>query len=450
MSDSGLQAAQKKMAAAGVFPRAIEAFTRHYRELESGVTGFIRESEITPLNDVAHRDSLESGDLDALGRTVVVKLNGGLGTSMGLEQAKSLIEIKENISFLDLIAKQVLFQRSHFGVDLPVVLMNSFRTHDDTMAALAKFPDLDVGFGLSFFQSQEPKLLAKDLTPAVWPKDPSLEWCPPGHGDVFASLDDSGLLNQFLAAGYEFAFISNADNLGAVVDPAIAQWFAESGADMCLEVTDRTEADAKGGHLVLRDNQVYLRESAQIAPEDAPMAADISRHRFHNTNNIWIRLQSLRDKLDSGSFHLPLIVNRKTLDPLDPSSPEVIQIESAMGAAINVFDTVNALHVTRDRFRPVKTTNDLLLVRSDVFAIQADFTLIQTSDLPLIDLDEQFYAILGDFEARLSHAPSLKNAQSFTVVGDWSFEPGVSVSGHVELLGNGTPQVLPAGTALSG
>ena len=67
--------------------------------------------------------------------------------------------------------------------------MNSFRTQDDTLAALAPYADLEVdGLGLDFLQNSEPKLRADDLTPVEWPADPTLEWCPPGHGDLYTAL----------------------------------------------------------------------------------------------------------------------------------------------------------------------------------------------------------------------------------------------------------------------
>ena len=192
MSPTGLKSAQDKMAAAGISQQAIDVFTHYYGQLEEGVTGFILEDSIEPLE---HPDLLsdvhvsEQSAHDALAQTVIIKLNGGLGTSMGMEKAKSLLPVREGKSFLDIIVDQVRYARSRYDVKLPLIFMNSFRTHDDTLAALAPYDDLAVdGLDLDFVQSQEPKLRADDLTPVEWPADPTLEWCPPGHGDLYPAL----------------------------------------------------------------------------------------------------------------------------------------------------------------------------------------------------------------------------------------------------------------------
>lgn len=450
MSTSGLEQARLKMQAAGVNPHAIEAFANRYQQLETGNTGFISESEAEPVEDVPHVDELNDEPQDSLARVAVIKLNGGLGTSMGLDRAKSLINVRAGNSFLDIIVQQVRYQRQKYAVDLPLLFMNSFRTEQDTRSALAAYADLDAGFGIDFLQSQEPKLLADDLTPVTWEKDPALEWCPPGHGDVFVSLDSSGLLDRLLDAGYEIAFFSNSDNLGATPDEAIAAWFAQSGAPLCMEVALRTEADVKGGHLVRIAGNLVLREVAQIGPDDLAAAGDISKHRFFNTNNIWVNLPALRAKLDEGVLNLPVIVNRKTVDPTDKNSPAVIQLETAMGAALNILPGSVALEVTRQRFRPVKTTSDLLVLRSDVFELADDSSLVQNSVAPIVELDERYYQSLADFERRLGQVPSLREADRVRIDGDWTFGPGVVLAGDVHLTDDGTPQQLPAGTRLSG
>ena len=201
MSDEGLQQARDKMAEAGVDETAIEVFAHYYRLVESGETGMIREADIEPLDMDALAD-VEVDEADAvaaLGRTVVVKLNGGLGTSMGLAAAKTLLEVRDGLTFLDVIARQVLALRERHDVRLPLLFMNSFRTRDDTLEKLAAYPDLpDAELPLDFLQNKEPKLLAEDLTPVSWPDDPSLEWCPPGHGDLYTALRGSGLLDAMV------------------------------------------------------------------------------------------------------------------------------------------------------------------------------------------------------------------------------------------------------------
>ena len=459
MSDAGLAQAQEKMQRAGVDPVAIEVFSHYYRQLEEGATGLIPESSIEPLLDVPQLADVEISDADAaaaLDKTVVIKLNGGLGTSMGMDRAKSLLPVRDGKTFLDLIVQQVRSAREATGARLPLLFMNSFRTQSDTLAALEPYPDLPVeGLPLDFLQSKEPKLLASDLTPAEWPADPELEWCPPGHGDLYPSLLASGVLDALLEHGFRYASVSNSDNLGAGPNGTIAGWFAASGAPYAAEVCTRTANDRKGGHLAIRrsDGQLILRDTAQTPAEDMHHFTDEHTHPYFHTNNLWFDLQVLADVLRerNGVLGLPLIKNVKTVDPSDSSSPEVIQIETAMGTAVEVFPGATAIAVGRERFLPVKTTNELLLLRSDVYDLGEDGRLVQAADIPAVDLDSRFFKRIGDFEARFADGvPSLREATSFSVAGDWTFGTGVRAVGEVALDETGTPDRVADGTVLGG
>ncbi|WP_193611239.1 UTP--glucose-1-phosphate uridylyltransferase [Nocardioides lijunqiniae] len=458
MGSSGLNKARAKMVEAGVDEVAIETFAHYFRLLEHGETGMIPESSIDPvdmpsLGDVDVDDELAA---QAVRDTAVIKLNGGLGTSMGMDRAKSLLCVRRGLSFLDIIARQVLHLREQHDARLPLIFMNSFRTSADTMAALGRYEDLPVeGLPLEFLQNKEPKLLEKDLLPVSYPKDPDLEWCPPGHGDVYTALRGTGLLDQLLAEGFKYVFISNSDNLGAVPDTRVAGWFAGSGAPFAIEAVRRTPSDRKGGHFARRkqDGRLVLRETAQTPAGDAEALADLDRHRFCSTNNLWVDLAALKQALDvrQGILGLPLIRNVKNVDPGDPSTPKVIQVETAMGAAIEVFEGSQLIEVGRDRFVPVKTTNDLLVLRSDVYDIRSDFVLDQVADeLPFVDLDGSFYKLVREFDKRFPEgAPSMRKASSLKVEGDWTFGRGVQVVGDVELEATKAERVAPD-TVLSG
>jgi UTP--glucose-1-phosphate uridylyltransferase len=454
-SGPGLKLARDKMVAAGVHPLAIEVFAHHYRQLERGETGMIPESTIEPLDmpALADADVDEAASVRALRQTAVLKLNGGLGTSMGMERAKSLLCVRRGLSFLDIIARQVLHLRRTYDAPLPLIFMNSFRTSADTLAALARYADLPIdGLPLELLQNKEPKLTVRDLKPVSWPNDPGLEWCPPGHGDVYTAMSAVGLVRTLLDAGYRQVFLSNADNLGAVAEPRVAGWFAASGAPFAIEAVRRTPSDRKGGHFAIRkaDGRIVLRETAQTLPEDQAALGDLDRHRFTSTNNIWINLEALLAELVSrdGVLGLPLIRNVKHVDPSDPKSPEVVQIESAMGAAIEIFSGAQTIEVTRHRFVPVKTTNDLLVLRSDVYDIGEDFVLDQASPMiPFVDLDG-IYKLVGEFDKRFKEgAPSLREAESFVVDGDWTFGENVKVVGKVAL--DGKRGRVESGTVLT-
>lgn len=460
MSEQGLAAAVAKMTQAGVGEAAVNVFRRYYIQLEAGETGLIHEAEIEPVGELPYLPGLPVPDdvaRAAFARTVVIKLNGGLGTSMGMDRAKSLLPVKDGKTFLDIMVEQVLALRAEHGVELPLVFMNSFRTRDDTLAALAGHPELAVdGLPLDFMQSQEPKLRTDDLTPVDWAPDPTLEWCPPGHADVYPSLLHTGLLAALLARGYRWAFISNSDNLGAVADPVIAGWLQAESVPFALESCRRTPADRKGGHLAVRkaDGRLVLRESAQTAPEDTAALQDLDRHRYCNSNNLWVDLAVLDEQLAAtgGVLDLPLIRNVKTVDPSDASSPEVVQIESAMGSAVQAFAGARSILVDRDRFVPVKTTNDLLVLRSDAYELSAGSVLRKAParagrDDPFVDLNPKVYKLLPAFEQRFPDGPpSLAEAGSLVVQGDVIFGAGVRVVGDVVV--GGTDAIAP-GTVLT-
>ena len=443
------------MREAGVHDAAVSTFLHYYDQLEAGETGLLPESELEPVDEVPDADELPEVEAsEALAATVVIKLNGGLGTSMGMTRAKSLLDVKDGLSFLDITARQVLELRRRTGARLPLVLMNSFYTREDSLAALGRHPELAADVPADFLQNKEPKLRADDLTPAEHPADPDLEWAPPGHGDLYTALVTSGMLEQLLEAGYRYAFVANADNLGAVLDARILGWFAGSGAPFAMEVADRTEADRKGGHIARRRGAgLVLREVAQTPEDDLDAFQDIRRHRYFNTNNLWVDLQALDAVLRErdGVLGLPMIVNRKTLDPSDGGSTPVIQIETAMGAAIDVFPEARALRVPRSRFAPVKTTNDLLALRSDAYELTDAFHVVLAGGrdaAPLIDLDSAYYKLLGGFEARFPEgAPSLVRCHRLTVTGDVTFGGGVVCSGDVRVQG---PRRIGAGAVLEG
>jgi UTP--glucose-1-phosphate uridylyltransferase len=333
--------------------------------------------------------------------------------------------------------------------------MNSFATRDDSLAALERYPELEIeGLPLDFVQGKVPKLLADTLEPAAWGADPALEWAPPGHGDVFTSLATSGVLDTLLERGYEHVFLSNSDNLGAALEPRILTWFAREELPFLSEVVDRTEADRKGGHLarLRKGGGLVLRETAQVPDDDREAFEDTSRHRFFNANSIWVSLRALKRTLDErdGVLGLPMIVNRKTVDPSDPSSPEVIQLETAMGAAIGVFEGAAAVHVPRARFAPVKTTNQLLVVRSDAYELADDWTVQLAggrATAPIVELSGEF-KLLRDFEARFpAGPPSLVEAERLEIDGDVRFGRDVMVRGRVRVEG---PAEIPDGAVLEG
>ena len=425
------------MEEAGVSEATREAFRHMYEQLVSGDSVEIPGDELEPVRDLRRLEDLPGEVPDELlDRVAILKLNGGLGTSMGLARPKSLIEVKPGWTFLDVIVRQVLAMRRRHEARLPLVLMNSFSTQGPTLEALARYDDLEVDVPLDFLQSRVPRLRADNLEPIEWPDDPELEWAPPGHGDLYASLIGSGLLDTLLEYGYEYLFVSNSDNLGAILEPRILALAMREELPFVMEVVEGTEAERKGGHIARRDGRLLLRESAQ-APDDDDSFTDFRRWRYYNSNNLWVRLPWLAE---NGVPKLPLIVNRKNVVSSDPSTPEVIQLESAMGAALGTIEGAEAVWVPRTRFAPVKTTNDLLVVRSDAYVLDEDDASLDPSPQrgdaapPVVDLEPRFYKNLEDFEARFpAGPPSLVAAERLVVKGDVTFGAGSVISGEAEV-----------------
>jgi UTP--glucose-1-phosphate uridylyltransferase len=456
VTSDGLSAAVEKMRAEGLGEAAVETFRHYYGLLQQGETGTLPESELEPVDEIPDFSQLPDEDPgEALDQAIVLKLNGGLGTSMGMTKAKSLLEVKDGMTFLDIIVRQVLGLRERSGARLPLVLMNSFNTREDSLAALRAHDGIEADVPLDFVQNKVPKVRADDLTPVDWPDDPAKEWAPPGHGDLYTALVTSGMLDTLLERGYRYAFVSNSDNLGAVFEPRTLAWFARERVPFLSEVIDRTEADKKGGHIARRRSTggLCLREVAQTPDEDLDAFQDTSRHRFFNANTIWLNLEVLGDVLRErgGVLGLPMIVNRKTVDPSDKSSPQVIQLETAMGAAIDVFEGARALRVPRERFIPVKTTNDLLVVRSDAYVLTDDFRLRLAGGrdgAPYVDLDAEHFKLLAQFEKHFpAGPPSLLEADRLEVRGDVTFGRDVVVRGSVVVEG---PRQIEDGAVLEG
>jgi UTP--glucose-1-phosphate uridylyltransferase len=434
---------EEKMRDANLPTIAIRTFRHYYTKLLSGDTGFIGGEKAQPVSDLPTTGQLgryrEDGQA-ALDQLVVLKLNGGLGTSMGMTGPKSLIEVKEGQNFLDIVVQQVLHLRKESGARLPLVLMDSFNTQEESLAALAKHPEIKSDLPLDFVQHKEPKVWAEDLSPVAWPDDPDKEWCPPGHGDIYPALVSSGMLDKLLDAGYHYAFVSNIDNLGATVDIGILGYFATQGAPFLMEVTRRTPADRKGGHLARTpEGRLLLREIAQCPPDELDAFQDIRRYRYFNTNNLWIHLPTLRQVLDQqdGVLELPMIRNQKPVDPSQPDTPKVYQLETAMGSAIAAFDGAQAIDVSRQRFRPVKTSDDLLVLWSDAYQLTPDYHIElvpERDEEPLVALDERYYKLFDDLKERFPHdAPSLRACDRFVVQGNIYFGRDVVVKGTVQL-----------------
>ena len=449
-----LPAFVEKMKKARLSPQVIDIFKHYYKQAVLGENGLLYEKELESIavHDVKEYEAINEytgAGKAALKNTVAITLNGGLGTSMGLTGPKSLLTVKNGKSFLELI----LLQARQQGVRL--AFMNSYSTHKATLAAIEKImPEASPSY---FLQNKFPKILQKDFSPATWPKDPDLEWNPPGHGDLFMALSTSGLLDHLIENNIQYAFVSNCDNLGACIEESLLGYFAEHHFPFMMEVSPRTPSDMKGGHLARhKKGHFLLRESAQCPKDEQSAFSDIQNYCFFNTNNLWINLLAIQNYLKSyGIMKLPMILNAKTLDPRDPDSPPVFQVESAMGSAISLFPEATVIRVPRTRFFPVKKCNDLMAIRSDCFLLTPDNRLVlnpdRTTDHLKISLDPVYYAKIDQFDKRFKQGvPSLMHCSELNISGDVYFEKDVTVLGKVKIKNtSGTPKTIKAGTTLS-
>jgi UTP--glucose-1-phosphate uridylyltransferase len=446
-----------KMAAVGLKPMVTDTFAHYYRLLVEGETGLIHDAEILPVEPreipgASELAAYAGAGRRALSRTVRIVLNGGLGTSMGLLGPKSLLKVKKGLSFLEIILRQAERSGSRLA------LMNSFNTHAMTLAEVERLnPPRPPLF---FLQHQFPKILQEELTPVNWPPNPELEWNPPGHGDVYAALFASGMLQRLLEEDVHYAFICNSDNLGAGIEESLLGYFADKRFPFMMEVAEKTPADIKGGHLARhRNGRLILREAAQCPKSEITAFQNIRRYRFFNTNNIWVNLEYLKDLIvRQRIIKLPMIVNPKTVDPRDEKSPAVYQIETAAGSAIALFEGAAAVNVPRARFLPVKTCNDLLAVRSDCFVFSEGEGLRLSparaatgrTEAIKIRLDPRYYGKFDLLEKRFgAGAPSLAGCDALSIRGDVRFEAGVVIRGSVTITNpDAGPAVIKAGTVI--
>ncbi|CAM8973948.1 unnamed protein product [Rhodiola kirilowii] len=389
---------------------------------------------VVPYDTLSPVSEDPSETKNLLDKLVVLKLNGGLGTTMGCTGPKSVIEVRNGLTFLDLIVIQIENLNKKYGCNVPLLLMNSFNTHDDTQKIVEKYTNSKIEIH-TFNQSQYPRLVIDDFTPlaskGVTGKD---GWYPPGHGDVFPSLNNSGKLDALLSQGKEYVFVANSDNLGAVVDLKILNHLIHNKNEYCMEVTPKTLADVKGGTLISYEGKVQLLEIAQVPDEHVNEFKSIEKFKIFNTNNLWVNLSAIKRLVEADAFKMEIIPNPKEVEGF-----KVLQLETAAGAAIRFFDKAIGINVPRSRFLPVKATSDLLLVQSDLYTLE-DGSVIRNPARanpanPSIELGPEFKKV-SNFLSRFKSIPSIIELDSLKVVGDVWFGSNIKLKGKVSIVGN--------------
>ncbi|UXI14847.1 fructose-6-phosphate aminotransferase [Sarcoptes scabiei] len=444
--------------AKNVFVSESHGFKDLFRKFIQGSDPVVWE-KIQPLPSDAVRsyESLEMPPNELiksmLNQLVVVKLNGGLGTSMGCIGPKSVIPVRNDLTFLDLTVQQIEKLNKIYDADVPLVLMNSFNTHDDTLKLLRKYKGFRVAI-YTFMQSRYPRIDKETFMPIPTSFHSNNEdWYPPGHGDFYESFYKSGLLKDFLNAGRKYVFLSNIDNLGATVDLNILNYLLNPSSSThptyVMEVTDKTHADVKGGTLIQYEGTVRLLEIAQVPKSHIEEFKSVKKFKIFNTNNLWISLEEIKKLIENRELNMDIIVNSKHLN----SGVNVIQLETAVGSAMKNFRDAIGINVSRDRFLPVKKTSDLLLVMSNLYSLQ-DGTLIMNPlrsfpSVPLVKLGDSHFTKVRDFLSRFASIPDMVELIHLTVSGDVTFGNDVSLKGTVIIIANHGERIdIPSGAIL--
>lgn len=381
---------------------------------------------------------------EILSKLAVLKLNGGLGTTMGCIGPKSAIEIKNSDNFLDLCVKQIDTLQSKYKTEIPFILMNSFNTEDKTNRMLRRYKNIR-----TFSQSVFPRISSVSLLP-IDPKNGKKSIYPPGHGDIFNSLRDSGMLDKLLNEGKEYLFVSNIDNLAATVDFNILEYVIENDVDFLMEVTDKTRADIKGGTLIDYEDKLSLLEIAQVPSDKKNEFTSVRKFKIFNTNSVWINLKKLKNLLKEKKLVLDVIENKKNVDGIDE---QVIQLETAMGAAIKYFPNAVGMIVPRSRFLPVKTCSDLFLIRSNLYTEKNGYLSLSSKRMfnspPLVKLLGKKYKNIESFEQMFKTIPDVLELDHLTVSGNITFGRNVSLKGTVIIIADDKSTIhIPDGAIL--
>lgn len=429
-------------------------FRRYLNDKAKGTA--VSWDRIAPPNpeQVVDYESLpDSETVGFLEKLAVIKLNGGLGTSMGCVGPKSVIEVRDGMSFLDLSVRQIEYLNRTYNVNVPFVLMNSFNTDEDTQNIIKKYEGHNIDI-LTFNQSRYPRVLKDSLLPV--PKSfnsPISDWYPPGHGDVFESLYNSGILDLLIERGIEILFLSNADNLGAVVDLRILEHMVKTDAEYIMELTNKTKADVKGGTIINYENSVRLLEIAQVPKEHVNEFKSIKKFKYFNTNNIWLNAQAIKRVVENSELEMEIIPNNKSIpaDKKGESDISIVQLETAVGAAIRHFKNAHGVNVPRRRFLPVKTCSDLMLVKSDLYSLKHGQLVLDADRFgpaPLIKLGNDFKKV-SDFQKHIPSIPRILELDHLTITGAVNLGRGVVMKGTVIIVATeGSTIDVPPGSIL--
>lgn len=206
--------------------------------------------------------------------------------------------------------------------------------------------------------------------------------------------------------------------------------------DFMMELTDKTRSDVKGGTLIHYEDKLHLLEIAQVPRDHVDEFKSITRFKVFNTNNLWVNLKAINVLVTEQRLDSDVIANRKTVD----GGINVIQLETAAGAAIKNFRGAVGVNVPRTRFLPVKKSSDLLVAMSNLFMLHNGTLRLNPARsypaLPLVKLGDQHFMKVSEFLSRFDNIPDLLELDHLTVSGDVTFGKNVSLKGTVIIIAN--------------
>lgn len=341
---------------------------------------------------------------EMLDKLVVVKFNGALGTSMGFNGPKSLIEIQEGVTLLDLVNQRIESLNAYYGCKVPLLLVNTNETHNATLKMLKKYSgsNLDIH---SFVQDQQPELQSLD-----GPSDP---------GTAFLSLVNRATLDQLVSQGKEYALVVDTDNACALIDPKILNHLIQNNVEYCMEVTPATSTFSRTSLLSSQEGKFKLANIAQSASKHCTR-----KFKFTDTRSVWVNLKAAKRLLETDAMTTEKFSMSESADADDK--------ESAAGSAIQLFGERIGVNVPQHRYLPVNSTSDLLVLWSDVYTYDKGILTQNRSRNPSINLGPEFEKV-DDFEKRFKSIPSIVGLESLKVTGDVWFGSGVTLKGRVTI-----------------
>ncbi|XP_011011034.1 PREDICTED: probable UTP--glucose-1-phosphate uridylyltransferase 2 isoform X2 [Populus euphratica] len=402
----------------------------------SNISSLIGEVLVVPYQNLAPASNDIAEIKNLLDKIVVVKFNDTLGTALGFNGPKSLIGIRDGLTSLDLIVNQIQSLNLTYGCHIPLVLMNTIRTHDDSLKALEKYSTSNVDI-LPLSQGEHPQ---KKSSSGQSSAD---ELYPSDHAAAFLSLmKSSGTLDVLLSQGKEYVHVVSSDNVAAAVDPRIMSHLSQNNIEYCMEVTPTTSYLSKSKMASQQQGKFELAEIARALPKDST-----EKFKFIDTRSLWVNLKAIRRLVDTNALKIENLSISKEVE-----GDQMVLQETAAGSTIQLFDKAISVNVPQFRVVQLNATSDLLLLQSDLYSTSEGVLVRNTAQAnpanPCIELGPEFEKV-SDFQCRFKSIPSIVGLDSLKVAGDVWFGADVVLKGRVSIVAKpGVKLEIPDGAVL--